>query len=290
MWFKGDFSFTLGQSVIQSNKLMFNVCRWMHAEARRLELPDQALVGGIIIDEMAIQQNLEIAKNGDIIELVGFEDVGEEGEMYSTMRKGHQEKTLGTHILQFMFLGVHGFRFPFAHFVTTNVQAYDLNRLFWEAVTWLKMYGFTARYVSLDGAQTNRTFMNMNIGKSPSTMICENPSPYDPSVVFIMDPSHVIKKLRNNILKSGISKSSTRLLTLPDGSQIQWQMWVHAFEWDMANALQLHRKLTNDHLFPSSQTKQRRSTSGSTTIPKFAFCFKTTLEISFKFSGNGSGL
>jgi len=57
-----------------------------------------------------------MANNGDIIELVGFEDVGEDGEMYSTMKKRHHEKTHGTHILQFMFLGVYGFRFPFAHF------------------------------------------------------------------------------------------------------------------------------------------------------------------------------
>ena len=86
------------------------------------------------------------------------------------------------------------------------------------------MYGFTARYVSHDGAQTNRTFLNINSGKTPSTMKCEIPSPYDPSLVFIMDSSH-LKKVRNNILKRGTSKSSTRLLTLPDGSQIQWQMW-----------------------------------------------------------------
>jgi len=231
----------------------------MHAEAQRLQLPEQAMVGGIVIDEMAIQQNIEIARNGDIIELVGLEDVGDEGEMCSTMRKGHQERSLGTHILQFIFFGISGFRFPFAHFVSTNVQAYDLHRLFWEAVSWIKLYGFTARYVCLDGAQTNRTFMNMNLepASSRSSMVCENPSPYDPSVVFLMDPAHVMKKIRNNVLKSGINDSSTRLLTFPDGSTVQWQMWVNAFQWDRANALQLHSKLTNEHLFPSSQSKMR---------------------------------
>jgi len=214
------------------------------------------VVGGDVIDETAIQQNLEIAKNGDTIKLVKFEDVGEDGEMYSTMRKGHQEKTPGTHILQFMFLGVHSFRFPFAHFVSSNVQTYDLNRLFWEAVTWLKMYGFTARYVSLDGAQTNRTFMNMNVGKSPSTMLCENPTPYDPSLVFVMDLSHVIKKLEKHTEKwyKQIFYKTADIASWVTDSVADV---VHAFHWERDNARQLHRKPTNEHLFPSSQTKMR---------------------------------
>ena len=41
---------------------------------------------------------------------------------------------------------------------------------------------------------------------------------------------------------------------------------------------------------PSSQIKARRSTSGSTTIPKSAFVSITFFDISVKFSGNGSGL
>ena len=41
-------------SVSRSDELVFST--WMHAEARRLELPDQAVVGGVVTDGMAIQQ------------------------------------------------------------------------------------------------------------------------------------------------------------------------------------------------------------------------------------------
>ena len=43
-------------------------------------------------------------------------------------------------------------------------------------------------------------------------------------------------------------------------------------------------------MVPSSQTKQSLSTSGSTAIPKCAWCFFTSLLNCLRFCGNGSGL
>jgi hypothetical protein len=76
-------------------------------------------------------------------------------------------------------------------------------------------------------------------------------------MIFMMDYSHVIKKIRNNIIKSGISKHCTRNLILDSGRTVQWQMFVDCYQWDKSNALQLHRKLTNEHIFPSNQSKMR---------------------------------
>ena len=229
----------------------------MHAEACRLELPEEGYTGGILLDEMAIQADLQIQKNQDAVQLVGLENVGKEGNICSILRKGKVEQVLATHVLQFIFFGVNGFRFPFAHFTTTNVQSYDLYTLFWEAVCRLHIYGFKVAYVSMDGAQSNRSFLHMNIGKNSTTMICKNPSPYQSEIVFIMDPSHVIKKIRNNILKSGIIKGCTRYLELPNENVILWQMWLDVFSWDQCNALKIHKRLTNEHMHPSSQSKMR---------------------------------
>jgi hypothetical protein len=44
-----------------------------------------------------------------------------------TLRVGKKEKQLGNHVCQFVFLGLTGFRFPFAHFVSDQIQAYDLH-------------------------------------------------------------------------------------------------------------------------------------------------------------------
>lgn len=232
----------------------------MNAEALRLNLTPEARTGGIIVDEMSIQQDIQFNKNGDVIELTGLENVGEEGEACDTLRKGFKSVSIGSHALQLIFLGNTGFRFPFGHFITSNVQAFQLQSIFWDAVDYLMMYGFTVSYVCMDGAQANRSFMATNVKKGSHSMIAKNvPDITDSNqpVVFLMDPSHVFKKIRNNLLKSGITKGCTRHITLKDGKVVNWQMWIDAYNWDQANALQLHRRLSNEHMFPTMQSKMR---------------------------------
>jgi hypothetical protein len=232
-----------------------NIFDWMFEEAKRRSIPEEGYTGGIIIDEMSIQSDIQICKNNDVIELAGFMDVGEEGNICHTMRKGKNEKVLGTHALQFVFLGINGFRFPFAHFISDNVQAPELYPLFWEAVDRLSQFGFKAVYTCMDGAQSNRTFMHINTS-AEKNFTCNCPCTFG-QMIFIMDCKHVIKKIRNNVLKSGIFKTSTRLLTLPNSDSVQWQMFTDCYKWDKLNAFQLHRKLTNDHIYPTNQLKMR---------------------------------
>lgn len=92
------------------------ILQWMHADAVRKGIHQDGWMGGIVIDEMAIQADLQINKNGDAVELCGFTNLGEEGNNCTTIRTGKNEKKLGTYALQFVFLGVTGFRFPFSHF------------------------------------------------------------------------------------------------------------------------------------------------------------------------------
>ena len=46
---------------------------------------------------------------------------------------------------------------------------------------------------------------------------------FEETVIFMKDYSRVMKKVRNNTLKSGIKKTSTRNLTFPNDVIIQWQ-------------------------------------------------------------------
>ena len=228
-----------------------DIFMWMHEEARRKDLCEEGYMGDLIIDEMSIQADIEITMSGDVIDLVGLSDVGEEGNLSNMLRKGKQERTVGTHALQLVFLGVTGFRFPIAHFISDGVQAPELYCLFWEAV-----FGFTTVYTCLDGAQSNRSFLKIHTGPNPTSYRCQSPCTFL-DMIFMMDYSHVIKKIRNNIIKSGISKHCTRNLILDSGRTVQWQMFVDCYQWDKSNALQLHRKLTNEHMFPSNQSKMR---------------------------------
>ena len=79
----------------------------------------------------------KLQKNGDVVELCGFTDVGGEGTDCTTLRTGKNQKTLGNYALQLVFLGLNGFRFPFAHFITNGVQGTKLYSLFWRAVVWI---------------------------------------------------------------------------------------------------------------------------------------------------------
>ena len=227
-------------------------------EAKRRNIPDDGMVGGIIFDKMALQSDIQISKSGDIVEIVGFTDIGE-GDLCHSLRKGNCNKSLGYHILQLLFLGVTGFRFPFAHFITDNIQASEQYALFWRAVKNLWTFGFKVLYTCMDGAVCTRSFMHICVGENSYKdyrFISTGPCTSLP-VVFMMDVSHVLKKIRNNVIKSGISAKCTRLLTLPNDLTVQWHMFIDCYRWDQQNSLQLHRKLSNEHLFPDSQLKMR---------------------------------
>lgn len=113
----------------------------------------------------------------------------------------------------------------------------------------------------MDGAQTNRDFMKLFFfsESSPLTEKFSTKniwSPNDPEILFIMDYSHVIKRVRNNVNKSGNGTTYTRNLCYKQN--ISWEHWVNAFKWDCeTNAFPLHRKLTNEHLFLSQESKMR---------------------------------
>ena len=66
-------------------------------------------------------------------------------------------------------------------------------------------------------------------------------------VLFIIDVSHVIKKIRNSVLKS--KPDGIHHLTLPSGKNVEWQHFVDAYVWDQGNPVSLHRRLTKEHIF-----------------------------------------
>ena len=68
----------------------------------------------MIFDEMSIQQDIQMDKNGNMLELTGFTELGKEGDICHQLRKGSKNKTLRTHVLQMLYLGLNGFRFPVA--------------------------------------------------------------------------------------------------------------------------------------------------------------------------------
>lgn len=101
-------------------------------------------------------------------------------------------------------------------FLTIQVTASELY-----IINMLQVFGFIVRNISTVGAKTNRDFAKILLGdfrsETTKTMRIQNIySPKSPNIIFIIDYSHVIKKIRNNILKSKSSTNGTQRLYLAD--------------------------------------------------------------------------
>ena len=231
----------------------------MLQEAKNQNLPPEGYEGGIVIDEMTIQSDIQFSKKGGGITLIGFKDVTEASAYMDKLSSQKEEITLATHALQFVFLGNTGYRFPFAHFATTGASASELYLLLWDAVKFLSMFGFKVSFVSTDGAQLNRDLMNILLptNKENKSLTFTNIMQPSQKIAFVMDYSHVIKKIRNNICKSGSMGYHKRNL-LHDQNYIHWDHWKNAYTWDIStNPFPVHHKLSNEHMFLTSESKMR---------------------------------
>ena len=122
---------------------------------------------------------------------------------YTMPIAGDNKVQTATHVLQFVYLGNTGFRFPIAHYPTREVDPSTLYIKFWEIVGWLEMAGFSVIYCCCDGGQANRSFIQMHFkGKDPvkekyTTTNIHTGQP----LVFFLDSSVSLLKCCKNIKK-----------------------------------------------------------------------------------------
>ncbi|XP_078382573.1 uncharacterized protein LOC144665241 [Oculina patagonica] len=249
-------------SVSQNSGLNEDVLQWMEQEAEKLKLTEYGKCGGIILDEMSIQEDLQMKKVNGCTKLIGLVSLGQEHEdMNSLCLKGaDKEKVqLASHVLQFVFLGHTGFRFPFAHWPTKEVDPAVLYIHFWKSVYWLLQGGFSVHYCCCDGGSANRSFIKLHFsGKDPHAEKFTTVNPYTREpLVFLMDPYHNFKKLRNNIEKSKFG-GVRHLRKGSSERHIEWQHFKSAYQWDQNNStLKIHERLTEEHFSLGYANKMR---------------------------------
>lgn len=238
---------------------------WMANEAKIKNIPPAGFQGGLIIDEMSIQPDLQFQKLNNNIQLIAFTKCTPESIVFDQMKSNKCEKTLATHVLQLVFLGFTGFRFPFVHFPSHTASGHELYLLVWKSVNMLSTYGFTVQYISTDGAQSNRYLFEILIPNfdtsNPSSCSFRNIFSHNENhkLFFIMDISHVLKKIRNNISKSGKATCCKRHLTIKD-KFIEWDHFKEAYLWDISsNPFPIHQKLTQEHIYLTSENKMRNN-------------------------------
>lgn len=84
--------------------------KWMAQEANNKQVSDFGKHGGLVMDEMSIQDDLVIQKMGDSWNLVGMVDMDNTNNNIDIICNGRKKVQLATHALQFMFHGLTGFR------------------------------------------------------------------------------------------------------------------------------------------------------------------------------------
>jgi hypothetical protein len=202
--------------VQQTTGLNQDMFRWMHSEAKMLALTEAGYSGGLVLDEMNIQKDLQISNRGGDWRMVGLKDLGVGSNAMTAMTKQGDEVALADHVLQFLFHGITGFRMPFACYPTRQANACDLYISVWDAISRLGDWGFRVDYLSMDGSSNNRAFIKMLFQGNPidNDMTVTNITDPTKKIIIIPDPSHLLKKVRNSAFNSGHSKEHTRLMTI----------------------------------------------------------------------------
>lgn len=139
-------------SVKQEPGLNHSQLKWMMMQAKHEQLPPEGYHGGLILDEMAIQEDLQI-KHSDH-SFIGVPDMGREGNLVNGSDKTNK---LAHHVLQFIFHGYTGFRFLVAHYPTTQATGPQLYSIFWDLVDALSSYGFVVDYTCMEAPQPIET-------------------------------------------------------------------------------------------------------------------------------------
>ena len=177
---------------------------WMYNESMRRKLNKTALKGGLLLDEMSIQDDFQIVRKNDTWKLIGAVDMGEFVNSLDYVMSDSSEIKLATHVLQYMFVSHAGFRWPTAFYGSNNASAYQIYYTFWELVKELYEYGFEVEYCMLDGSVMNRNFTKLMFHGDPlnSRFCCVNPFFKKQKLPIVQDIKHCLKKIRNSILSS----------------------------------------------------------------------------------------
>ena len=103
-------------AVQQKPGIVPDMMQWMSQEAARQNIPPHVMFGGLIMDEMSIQEDLAITKDKQGQQLVGLSDSGKQCFLMNMADGGRVDRKLANHVLQYSFHGLSGFRWSFANY------------------------------------------------------------------------------------------------------------------------------------------------------------------------------
>ncbi|KAH6939140.1 hypothetical protein HPB50_016112 [Hyalomma asiaticum] len=202
--------------------------------------------GGLLVDEMKLSENLAVT-SGALIE--GFVDLGS----FTPDSDKHAVCDHGMVICFVPFVGK--WTQILAVFATHgNVKGDLLAKIMTEAVILAENAGLFVDFITSDGASWNRKMWSlMGIGATTTLTKCKVQHPVDSSrsLHFVSDFPHLIKCLRNGLLKSSFNT--------PVG-EVSLRPLRKALELDGSNVtLQAMPGITSSHTNPNNFEKMRVS-------------------------------
>ena len=230
----------------------------MFNEGKRLEIGKTNLKGGLILDEMSIQDDLQIIKRQNSWQIVGAIDMGELVNSLEYVWTKKKEIDLATHCLQFLYCGYGGFCWPVAFYGSKNASAHQIYFTFWNLCKELFEYGFEVEYGMLDGSVMNRNFTNLLFPSDPRkfNFCAVNPFNASQRIPIVQDIKHCIKKIRNSLLSSRSNSASKRCM-MHDGKMIIWEHFERTYDFNNTYKLRPQWKITRNHIYPSQTDKMR---------------------------------
>ena len=229
---------------------------WMFNEAVR-KGGTSTFNGYLLVDEMAIQQDLQIVKRGKQWSIVGVVDLGSLVNSLDDITNEKANCKMATHGLQYMYVGFNGFRWPVVYYGSDNVNGHSIYLTLWPLVDQLLSFGFHAHGAIMDGSSNNRQFTRLVIdtNSARTTMYTTtNPFQINSKFCIIQDCKHVFKKIRNSLLSS--TPNGKRELTL-QGCTIYWHYFQEAYLYNVRREFRFFNRLTREHVFLSAQGKMR---------------------------------
>lgn len=106
----------------------------MRKEAERQGVSKFGMRGGLVLDEMSIQDELQIVRKEDAWSIVGGVDMGQINNLISVITNNQKKMELATHCLKFLFHGLCGFRWPVAYYGSNPVTTHQIFLNFWVCV------------------------------------------------------------------------------------------------------------------------------------------------------------
>ncbi|CAC5398512.1 unnamed protein product [Mytilus coruscus] len=148
-------------AVKQKPGIIPTMMAWMKNEAVRLRVETEGYYGGVLLDDMSIQEDLQIVNHGNGTSLFGLVDCEPEVMLMHYSNEGKCESKLANHVIQYIFHGITGFRWPFANYPNAQAAPADIFITTWKCIDALYEWGFKPIYLCMDGSSNNRAFLKM---------------------------------------------------------------------------------------------------------------------------------